>query len=188
MNNLNIYDTDSILNILSNAFKTDTSDKWSVFFDIEGKELKNIQELIYQIGQWRSVENAQGTTLDYIGNDLGVARNGANDDFYRFKIHSKRYQKLSDGTCNSLYKLVSNTLGISPNKFYIHDNDQPNQIVIDRIPANQLDTNQKTTWLLEQLSNAVVYGIKIAEISFSLQLNANIYTSGIVTMDEYFNI
>lgn len=187
MNN-QLYDINSILNILSDAFKTDDSTNWQLFFDIEGKELINIQNLINKIDLWRSVDNAKGLPLDYLGNDLGVARNGADDDFYRFKIKSKRYQKNSDGTSKSLYKLVSSTLGISPNQFFIHGNDKPNQVVIDRIPANQLDTNQKTAWLLDQLQSAVLYGIKIAEISFSLKLDANIHTGGIVSLDKYFSI
>lgn len=188
MNNDQLYDINSILNIISDAFKTDDSNDWNLFFDIEGKELKNIQELLQKITLWRSADNAKGIPLDYIGNDLGVARNGADDDFYRFKIASKRYQRNSDGTSKSLYRLVSHTLGISSKDFLIHTNDKPNQIVIDNIPANQLDTNQKTDWLLDQLKSAVLDGIKIAEVSFSLQLNANINTGSAVSMTEYFEI
>ncbi|MCL0330689.1 hypothetical protein [Apilactobacillus xinyiensis] len=174
----NMYNLDTILNLLSTAMKVQSKDdNWSKFFDIDGQELENIQNLLQQIQSWRSIQNAKGLTLDYQGNDFGVARNGADDDFYRFKIMSKRWQRVSDGTCNALYRLVANTLSVKPSEFFIHTNDLPNQIVVDDIPADKVETTEKTSWLLKQLENAVVYGIKIANVIFTTNNFNNLYVA-----------
>ncbi|WP_353486081.1 hypothetical protein [Apilactobacillus xinyiensis] len=163
-----MYDLDTLLNILSTAMKIQSENSgWGRFLQIDGEELVKIQQLIKQIQDWRSIKNAQGMTLDYQGNDFGVARNGADDDFYRFKIMSKRWQKISDGTCNALYKLVANTLKVKPSEFFIHTNDLPNQIVVDDIPADKVETTEKTEWLLRQLENSVIYGVKVANVVFT---------------------
>ncbi|MCL0330539.1 hypothetical protein [Apilactobacillus xinyiensis] len=172
----NMYGLDTILNLLSTAMKVQSEDdNWGKFFDVDEKELENIQNLLQQIQSWRSIQNAKGLTLDYQGNDFGVARNGADDDFYRFKIMSKRWQRVSDGTCNALYRLVANTLSVNPSEFFIHTNDLPNQIVVDDIPADKVETTEKTSWLLKQLENAVVYGIKIANVVFTANNFNNLY-------------
>lgn len=182
------YDLDSILNLLPSSVRDNSSTGWKNMYQIDGNELSNIQALIEQINNWRSVDNAKGITLDYLGNDLGIARNGADDDFYRFKIHSKKIERNTDGTCNSLYRLVASTLDINPSDIFVHTNDLPNQVVIDNIPTDKLTTNQKVEWLIEQLQNTVIYGIKIATVNFDLNTNADIKYGGTVGLEKHFTI
>jgi hypothetical protein len=64
--------------------------------------LQHIHEHTDKILEWDNIDNAQGAVLDRFGANFGVARNGANDAFFRLSIKIKMIAMLSGGDIDTV--------------------------------------------------------------------------------------
>lgn len=66
----------------------------------EGFEI--IQENAQRVQDWNDLDQAEGVVLDRYGKNVGVARQGSTDKFYRLLIKTKRMAQLSGGDLNTI--------------------------------------------------------------------------------------
>lgn len=65
-------------------------------------EVQESEDAIYDVGNFFLVDNAVGIGLDYLGNIVGQARNGLDDDLYRTFIRARIGVNKSNGTPTDL--------------------------------------------------------------------------------------
>lgn len=80
------------------------------------EEVQEIEQLLYDYQRFSSIEGAFGVMLDRIGEDVGVRREGLDDEDYRKVIKVKIISNSSEGTADtviSLWKFLLDTDDVS---------------------------------------------------------------------------
>ncbi len=170
------YDLTDMLNeypaALNNAADSNNAKLLSILAD----DMVSLQELVDQINLWRDITNAKGGWLDKIGTDWGVARNGFDDDFYRFMIRTKQLQRQVDGSYNSIIKLIAESLGANYSEINVTPvKDEPNAIEVTNIPAEYIDSQRKEAMVLSRIRGSVVAGVRVASVQFQKVARTKLY-------------
>lgn len=184
------YNLDSMLNELPISLQYSEDSNNAKMLKVFADEMVNIQNLLNKIETWRDVDNAQGKALDMIGEDHGVYRNGVDDDFYRFEIKVKRIQRTTDGTYDSLIKLVANSLNadysdINVRPMYEDESKEPNAVKITNIPATYIDDPRKKQLVLNQLQQSVIAGVRVALVQYVSQTAMTAYISAFTQQQKH---
>ncbi|WP_341778587.1 hypothetical protein [Levilactobacillus sp. HBUAS70063] len=157
---------------LNNAADSNNAKLLSILAD----DMVSLQELVDQINLWRDITNAKGGWLDKIGTDWGVARNGFDDDFYRFMIRTKQLQRQVDGSYNSIIKLIAESLGANYSEINVTPvKDEPNAIEVTNIPAEYIDSQRKEAMVLSRIRGSVVAGVRVASVQFQKVARTKLY-------------
>ena len=85
----------------------------SIFADVATE----IEELYVALSEAFLIENAEGVQLDIIGELLGVDRNGADDETYRGKMAVAIAGLASNGSRDSIVRMVELVTGATPSVF-----------------------------------------------------------------------
>lgn len=179
------YDLTDMLNELPAALNNNVDSNNAKLLSILADDMVSMQELVDQINLWRDISNAKGGWLDKIGADWGVARNGFDDDFYRFMIRTKQLQRQTDGTYNGIIKLVAESLGASYSEInVIPVKDESNAIEITNIPAEYIDSQRKESMVLDRIRNSVIAGVRVANVQFQTVFESNLYLATYPTVRQ----
>ncbi|MCT2881909.1 hypothetical protein [Lentilactobacillus buchneri] len=183
------YDLDTLLNELpvSLAYSEDSNNAKLLSFYADS--MVDVEALLNTINEWRDIDNAQGTALDYYGEDHNVYRNGADDAFYRFMIKTKRLQRITDGTYNSIIKLVCDSLNANSKEVNVRpmseSTGEPNAIEITNIPGDYITDTRKEQLLFDRLQESVAAGIRIANVEFIKTATGHVSVNGTALTTEY---
>lgn len=172
------YNLDDLLNELpiSLAYKDGTNNAKLLSLYSDGME--DTLVTLQKMDEWHSIDIAEGEALDMIGNDRGVPRNGYDDEFYRFLIKSKQLQRQTDGTYNSLIKLIAESLGAKYSEINVDPvDDEPNAIQVTNVPATYIDSQRKEKLVLDQIRSSVAAGIRVATVQFRTTARSELHLS-----------
>ena len=170
------YNLEDLLNELpvSLAYEEDSNNAKLLSLYSDGME--DTLVTLQKMDEWHSIDIAEGEALDMIGNDRGVPRNGYDDEFYRFLIKSKQLQRQTDGTYNSLIKLIAESLGAKYSEINVGPvNNEPNTIQVTNVPATYIDSQRKEKLVLDQIRSSVAAGIRVAGIGFQKTVKSTLY-------------
>jgi len=185
------YDLDTILNELpvSLAYSEDSNNAKMLSFFVDS--MIDIQETLQQIDDYRDIDNAKGSTLDMIGADRGVYRNGADDEFYRFEIKAKQLQRITDGTYNSLIKLVCDSLQADYSEINVRPmyetTGEPDAVEITNIPGHYIDDKRKENLLFSRLQSSVDAGIRLANVEFIKEETGSMNLFGAAEVNDHYS-
>lgn len=153
------------LNMLPDIFNKQDDTITAKIIKIFAEQLDEVRATLDKIELWRSVDNAEGVVLDFIGQAFNQSREGTLDTEYRILIKSKILRDRSDGTINTLIKNIAFLLG-----------------------QNESDVLIKSMW--EQGQSATLYAeLELGETKLTVERYAEIFnsiTSAGVGMDIYF--
>lgn len=170
------YDLDTLLNELPVSLAYEHGTNNAKLLSLYADDLVAVQQLLQKIDEWRDIDKAEGKILDMVGNDWQVSRNGNDDDFYRFLIKSKRLQRMTDGTYDSLIRLVAESLGAKYSEINVKETDEPNSIEVTNIPAAYINGDtRKEAIVLQQIRDSVIAGVRVVNIGFQQTINSNMY-------------
>lgn len=82
-------------------------------------ELDELNETLAKVEAWRDIDQAQGATLDLIGQGVGQARGQATDEIMRILIRARVARSLSNGTFDGVLNALSVSLNTDPENFQI---------------------------------------------------------------------
>lgn len=179
------YNLEDLLNELpvSLAYEEDSNNAKLLSLYSDGME--DTLVTLQKMDEWHSIDTAEGEALDMIGNDRGVARNGYDDEFYRFLIKSKQLQRQTDGTYNSLIKLIAESLGAKYSEINVDPvDDEPNAIQVTNVPATYIDSQRKEKLVLDQIRSSVAAGIRVAMVQFRTTVKTNLYITAYTTIGQ----
>jgi hypothetical protein len=106
---------------LTDNYKKDSESNIGKLLNIVASELEDTKEAINKTGLYRDIDQAAGATLDRIGLNVQQFRGQATDPVYRILIKSKISRNLSDGSINTLIRVLSITLDINPNQIQVRE-------------------------------------------------------------------
>jgi len=170
------YDLTDLLNELPAALSNGPDSNNAKLLSVLADDMVDMQELIDQVNLWRDITNAKGGWLDKIGTDWGVARNGFDDDFYRFMIRTKQLQRQVDGSYNSIIKLIAESLGANYSEINVEPvKDESQAIQVTNIPAKYIDSQRKEAMVLDRVRSSVVAGVRVATVQFQKTVKSTLY-------------
>ena len=170
------YDLTTILNELPSSLNYQEDSNNAKMLSFYADTMVDIQNLINQMQVWRDINKAEGEALDRIGADYEVARNGFDDDFYRFMIRTKQLQRQVDGSYNSIIKLIAESLGANYSEINVTPvKDEPNAIEFTNIPAEYIDSQRKEAMVLSRIRGSVVAGVRVASVQFQKVARTKLY-------------
>lgn len=79
---------------------------WSKFIDVLIKPAQELEDVFQDLLLLRALDTAFGQQLDGIGDIVGLARNGMNDDEYRFALRFRIFINASSGEPETLIKAL----------------------------------------------------------------------------------
>ena len=152
-------------------------------------------DTIYLVRNWKSIDEAEGTTLDLIGTNVGLSRGSADDARYRILLKAKIARNVSDGTTGSIVRVLSTILSAPKEQIEITEkwNDelevQRAAIRISGIPAERMYYMGLSMYDLTNIIQAIVAaGVKVEVIelvgSFEFGDNGEIILSDFTGMSD----
>ena len=79
----------NILDKLPGAYSKDPHSNIGRLFQLFAAALSGVEEALQTVALWRDLDSARGATLDRIGANFGIARDGVSDGLYRLLIKTK---------------------------------------------------------------------------------------------------
>ncbi|MCS8597071.1 hypothetical protein EFE25_04900 [Levilactobacillus brevis] len=170
------YNLEDLLNELPVSLAYEEGSNNAKLLSLYSDGMEDTLVTLQKMDEWHSIDTAEGEALDMIGNDRGVTRNGYDDEFYRFLIKSKQIQRQTDGTYNSLIKLIAESLGAKYSEINVGPvNNEPNAIQVTNVPATYIDSQRKEKLVLDQIRSSVAAGIRVAMVHFRTTVKSNLY-------------
>ncbi|ABJ64213.1 hypothetical protein [Levilactobacillus brevis] len=170
------YNLEDLLNELPVSLAYEEGSNNAKLLSLYSDGMEDTLVTLQKMDEWHSIDIAEGEALDMIGNDRGVPRNGYDDEFYRFLIKSKQLQRQTDGTYNSLIKLIAESLGAKYSEINVDPvDDEPNAIQVTNVPATYIDSQRKEKLVLDQIRSSVAAGIRVAGIGFQKTVKSTLY-------------
>ncbi|MEY9097068.1 hypothetical protein [Paenibacillus sp. RC84] len=108
-------------------------------------QMQDLEDTFGRIGEWRDIDNAEGTTLDMIGETVVQPRGKANDAIYRIMIKAKIARNLSNADINSIISVIALALNSDPKEVTIKEmwddpiTPEPAAISMMKIPIDRLN-------------------------------------------------
>lgn len=124
---------------LTEAYSSDPDSNLGKLLSIAAGELEDMRGAIETTRLYRDIDQAEGVSLDRIGLNVQQYRGQATDPIYRVLIKSKIARNLSDGSVNTLIRVLATTLAIEPHQVRIIElwPVEPAAIQVD-VPASSL--------------------------------------------------
>jgi len=130
---------------LTDVFRKDPESNVGKLMAIFADQLQKLEQTVQRVEQWRDIDQAKGTTLDRIGENVGQPRGVATDEIYRILIKSKIARNLSKGDINTIITVLSTALDTDPSEIKIVElyNDpiepEPAAISLIQLPLQRIN-------------------------------------------------
>ncbi|WP_426447547.1 hypothetical protein ACP26L_25540 [Paenibacillus sp. S-38] len=136
--------------------------------------MDEIEAVLWQIHAWRDLDQAEGTTLDLIGSNVGQPRGVVSDPIYRALIRSKIARNLSTGTLDSIIEVLALALDTDPSTIKLEElwedevDPKPAAIRVADLPIDRLDVmGLTTTQFLQLVKSVAAPGVRVETVSFA---------------------
>jgi len=104
---------EQLIEKLTDVYKKTANNNIGKIIKLLSDELDAIQQSLDTIELWRGIDNAEGTTLDLIGENIGQQRLGLSDAAFRLRIKTKIKANTSRGDIETLNEVLRTFLGDS---------------------------------------------------------------------------
>ena len=105
---------DNMLEAITSAYNSKPSGRIGKLFSLLAGSLDDLDRTFSMIREWHDVDRARGRTLDLMGRNFGVAREGMPDQFLRLLIKVKMAARLSGGDIDTVINAVASLYEIEP--------------------------------------------------------------------------
>jgi hypothetical protein len=137
-------------------------------------ELKTLDDTFTRIREWRSIDKAQGTTLDRIGTNVVQPRGAATDEVYRVLLKSKIARNLSKTDINTIIQVLAIALDCDysdiriQEKFDDEQEPEPAAINLIRVPTKRLnEVGMSPDQFARIIQKTVAAGVRVARIELA---------------------
>lgn len=159
-----IVTTDQLLAEIADYWNKRPDSNLYKLVDIYNSGFNSIANDLQTVDDWRAIKEAEGTTLDLIGEDEQAYRVTQDDDAYRFWIWIKFLMARAQGTYPSFMKIGSSSLGTDQG-FKIWNADIPQHVKI-QIPWDFVKSEYMQKFLSSNLQHMLALGYWLDGIVF----------------------
>lgn len=171
-----IVTTDQLLAEIADFWDKRPDSNLYKLVDIYNSGFNRIANDLQTVDDWRAVNQAEGTTLDLIGEDEQAYRVTQDDNDYRFWIWIKFLVARAQGTYPSLVKIDQNSLGTDQN-IKILNTDQPHHVDI-QLPWDYVSSDYMQKFLLKNLQSLLALGNWLDAVHFKSTTHLPLYVGG----------
>lgn len=151
-----IVTTDQLLAEIAEYWNKSPDSNLYKLIDIYNSGFNSIANDLQTVDDWRAVNQAEGTTLDLIGEDEQAYRVTQDDDEYRFWIWIKSLIARAQGTYPSIIQINQSSLG-TDESLKILPSDQPHHVNI-QLPWDYISSNYMQKFLSRNLQGLLALG------------------------------
>ena len=160
-----------LIDKLTDNYNKNPKSNISKLFKIITDELMEIQSTFQKINDWRDVDNAEGFGLDRIGFNVRQFRGMAPDEIYRVLIKSRIARNRSDGSINTIIRVLSMALDTDPSELKIVEGytdpiePEPASIKVMELPIKRiLDIGMTAEQFARMAAKTTAAGVGVKEI------------------------
>lgn len=169
-----MFDLKSIVSRFSDYFNKQPDSNISKLMRIFSDELQSLHQTVNRVGDWRDIDSAEGSALDDIGTNINQARGVATDEVYRILLKSKIARNLSDGSINTIIRVLSVALSVPQKEIKIQEkwNDpldpEPAAIKLIELPLKRInEAGLDPLNFVRIVQKTVAAGVKVGAIELS---------------------
>ena len=151
-----IVTTDQLLAEIADYWNKNPDSNLYKLVDIYNSGFNSIANDLQTVDDWRAVNQAEGSTLDLIGEDEQAYRVTQDDNEYRFWIWIKFLIARAQGTYPSVIKINQSSLG-TDESLKILPSDQPHHVNI-QLPWDYISSNYMQKFLSKNLQGLLALG------------------------------
>lgn len=164
------YTADDMVFLLTDAnYKAKDGNIYKLFQVIE-EQFQNISQTQDTIRLYRSIDEAKGETLDYIGSNFGQERGKATDEIYRTMIKAKISRMWCSGDFNSIVSALAMTLQSDVSEFELIDDseDGTNGVIsIVGVPTDRLNAlGMSIAQFTSIIKSLIPVGVRVESVSY----------------------
>ncbi|SFJ44501.1 hypothetical protein SAMN02799624_04549 [Paenibacillus sp. UNC496MF] len=137
-------------------------------------QLAKLEATQNRIRDWRDINQAQGTTLERIGENVAQPRGVASDDIYRVLIKSKIARNFSKGDINTIISVLAIALNADPSEIQIRElyqdpvSPEPAAISIVQLPIDKINAVGMSPLQFSRIvQRTVAAGVQVSKIEFT---------------------
>lgn len=160
-----------MLSRLTDVYRKDPQSNIGKVIKILTDELDLLKTTFDRIEEWRDVEKAEGAVLDDLGMNVGQPRGAATDEIYRILLRSKVARNFSDGTIDTIIRVISIAVSVDPKEIRIQElyndpnNPEPAAIGFIQIPLRKLnEVGMSPKQFVQIVQKTVAAGVRVANI------------------------
>lgn len=184
-----IYTAKQMTSMLTDAYIKNMYSNNYKLFDVFACEFQKIYQTQLKVKQFRSVDEANGKTLDLIGSNYNVSRGKMNDELYRPMVKSAIARMWCDGTLNGVLELLALTLNtdvknIALEEDYERAGGSTAMVTISTVPTDALNAVGMTVQEYGQIVQNILpigIGMTLTAYEGTFSYATNNYTSGTYT-------
>jgi hypothetical protein len=177
-----IVTTDQLLAEIADYWNKNPDSNLYKLVDIYNSGFNSIANDLQTVDDWRAVNQAEGSTLDLIGEDEQAYRVTQDDNDYRFWIWIKFLIARAQGTYPSLVKIGQNSLGTDQN-IKIWNTDQPHHVDI-QMPWDYVSSDYMQKFLLKNLQSLLALGNWLDAVHFTSTTDLPLYIGVVGRMSK----
>lgn len=168
-----IVTTDQLLAEIADYWNKSPDSNLYKLVDIYNSGFNRIANDLETVDDWRAIKEAEGTTLDLIGEDEQAHRVTQDDNDYRFWIWIKFLIARAQGTYPSFMKINQSSLG-TDESLKILPSDQPHHVDI-QLPWDYVSSDYMQKFLLKNLQGLLALGNWLDAVHFQSTTSPNSY-------------
>ena len=160
---------DRMLERLTDVYTKEKDSNLAYTLQLAAEEIDELRETIQRTGDWREINEAEGETLDLIGYNVQQYRGQATDPVYRILIKSKIARNMSDGSINTIIRILAITLDTDRDRISVtpqwQEDGEPATVYIE-VPTERLNEVGFSVNQFGRLCNRIVAGGVRADVLF----------------------
>ncbi|MGE7828888.1 hypothetical protein [Paenibacillus sp. NPDC093718] len=169
-----MFSLKDMLRRFADAYNKDPQSNLGKLVGILHGQLQQVNESLERIREWRSIDDAEGTTLDRIGENIVQTRGASTDEVYRVLLKSKIARNLSKTDVNTIIQVLSLALDCPYSDIRIvpKHNDpsepEPAAISLIKVPTKRLNEVGMSPLQFGQIiQKTVAAGVRVAQIELT---------------------
>lgn len=174
-----------MVSMLPDAYVKDNKSNNYKLFEVFASEFEKLYQTQLKVRQFRSVDEANGQTLDLIGANYNVSRGNMNDELYRPMIKAAIARTWCDGTFNSVLELLALTLNTDVKNIALTEDYETGgssgMITIASTPKDALNAVGMTVQEYGQIVQSILpvgVGVNLVAFEGTFSYATNNYESG----------
>lgn len=177
-----IVTTDQLLAEIADYWNKSPDSNLYKLVDIYNSGFNSIANDLQTVDDWRVVNQAEGSTLDLIGEDEQAYRVTQYDNEYRFWIWIKFLIARAQGTYPSVIKINQSSLG-TDESLKILPSDQPHHVNI-QLPWDYISSNYMQKFLSKNLQGLLALGNWLDAVHFKSTTDLPLYIGVVGRMSD----
>ncbi|MFD1777002.1 hypothetical protein [Paenibacillus rhizophilus] len=169
-----MFSVKDMLRRFADTYNKDPVSNLGKLIGILHEQLTAVNDTLETVRSWRSIDAAQGTTLDKIGSNVVQPRGASTDEVYRVLLRSKIARNLSKADINTIIQVLALALDCEYSDIRIQEKyadvsePEPAAINLVSVPAARLnEVGMSPGQFVQIVQKTVSAGVRVATVDLS---------------------